>query len=418
MGRGKNRVKPAWVATAIVALAGALAGCAAPRPPRQRPAPSVILVSLDGFRWDYLDRFPTPSLHRLAARGVRARWLAPVFPTLTFPNHYSIVTGLLPAHHGIVSNQFLDPVTGRRFRYSDTLAVRDSTWWWGEPVWVTAERQGRRSAVFFWAGSEAAIGGVRPSIWKRYDGSIPWAARADSVLAWLALPEGLRPSFAALYWSDVDHYAHQHGPESPEVAAAVAAADSLIGRLLDGFERLGRTGDVNLVVVSDHGLAATSPDRLVFLEDFVDTASVDQIRLGQAIALRARDGDHERLYRALASVPHVQLYRRSETPPRWRYRDNPRIAEIVGLADEGWTFTTRTWLQGRDAPVNRGEHGYDDALASMRGIFVAGGPAFRRGVVVERFQNIHVYDLLCALLGLRPAPNDGSPDSVRVMLRR
>lgn len=417
MGEGRDRVKRTWMALAIVALAGAPAGWTAPGAQRQRPAPTVVLVSLDGFRWDYLDRFPTPNLHRLAARGVRARWLTPVFPTLTFPNHYSIITGLLPVDHGIVSNQFVDPTTGRRFRYTDTLAVRDSTWWGGEPLWVTAERQGRRSAVFFWPGSEAAIEGVRPSNWKPYREDVPWVDRVDSALAWLDIAPARRPSLITLYWPGVDHVGHDQGPDAPEVGAAVAVADSLVGRLLDRLGRRGRPEAVNVIVVSDHGMAATSPDRIVVMDDYADPASVDQIRMGQFIALRARDGDDERLYRALANVPHVQLYRRSETPLRWRYRDNPRIAEIVGVADEGWTFATRSWLQATGSRMNRGEHGYDDTLTSMRGVFVAAGPAFRRGVVVAPFRNLHVYELVCAILGLRPAPNDGSLDSVRVMLR-
>lgn len=397
-------------------LAALLAGLAAavPRGEPQSGGPVVVLVSLDGFRWDFLDRYPTPSLHRLAARGVRARWLQPVFPTLTFPNHYSIITGLLPVHHGIVSNQFVDPVTGRRFRYTDTLAMRDSSWWGGEPLWVTAERQGRRSASFFWPGSEAAIGGVRPSRWMVYDGQVPWTTRAESSLAWLRAPEPERPAFVTVYWSGVDDAEHRFGPESREVATAVAAADSFVGRLQDGIEAAGLAGRVNLVVVSDHGSAATSRDRVVLLDDYVDVAAVDLIRAGQALSLRARDGDHERLLAALARVPHVAFYRRADTPPRWRYRDNGRIAPIVGQAEAGWTITTRALAARR---FNLGEHGYDDTVPAMRGIFVAAGPAFRRGLVVGPFRNVHVYELVCAILGLRPAPNDGSLDSVRGTLR-
>jgi len=401
----------------LAPLAAALligAAASVPRGAPQSGRPIVVLVSLDGFRWDLLERYPTPNLHRLAARGVRARWLQPVFPTLTFPNHYAIVTGLFPVHHGIVSNQFVEPVTGRRFRYTDTLVMLDSSWWGGEPLWVTAERQGRRSAAVFWPGSEAAIGGARPSRWMVYDEQVPWAARAESALAWLRAPEAQRPAFMTVYWSGVDDAEHQFGPEAPEVAGAVASADSLVGRLQDGLEAAGLTGRVNLIVVSDHGSAATSTGRVVLLDDYVDVATVDLVRVGQALSLQARDGDQERLLAALARVPHAAFYRRADTPPRWRYRDNDRIAPIVGQAEEGWTITTRQLAARR---FNLGEHGYDDTVPAMRAIFVAAGPAFRRGLVVEPFRNVHVYDLVCAILGLGPAPNDGSLDSVRVMLR-
>ena len=406
-----NRLR--LVAPVVAAL---LLGAAAKAPRRapQGGGPIVVLVSLDGFRWDFLERYPTPNLHRLAERGVRARWMAPVFPTLTFPNHYSIITGLLPAHHGIVSNQFLEPVTGRRFRYTDTLAMRDSSWWGGEPLWVTAERQGRRSASFFWPGSEAAIGGVRPSRWLVYDGQVPWTARAESSLAWLQAPEPERPAFVTVYWSGVDEAEHRFGPEAPEALDAVASADSLVGRLLDGLTTAGLARRVNLVVVSDHGSAATSRDRVVLLDDYVDVTTVDLIRGGQALSLRARDGDDARLFAALRRVPHVAFYRRAETPARWRYRDNDRIAPIVGQAEAGWTITTRQLAARR---FNLGEHGYDDTVSAMRGIFVAAGPAFREGVVTAPFRNVHVYEPVCAILGLRPALNDGSLDSVRVMLR-
>lgn len=399
------------VAVAVLALAAA--ACGGRRPgglAQDAGAPIVILVSLDGFRWDYLDRHPTPNLKRLAASGVRARWMTPSFPTQTFPNHYTIVTGLRPARSGMVNNTFLDPVHGR-FRYTDTLAAARPVFWQGEPLWVTASRQGRRTASFFWPGSDVEIAGVRPDRWKRYDGGIPNAPRVDSVLSWITLPEDQRPSFVTLYFSDVDHYGHENGPESPELARAVVEADSLIGRLMAGIRRAGLESRVNVIVVSDHGMATTSPERLVYLDDYVDRTTINAINLGQFIALSPNDGDTAGLLRRLAPVPHIRVHAANATPERWHYRGNPRIAPVVGVADAGWTLGTR----GRG--VTGGAHGFDNAEQDMQATFIAAGPAFRRGATVPPFQNIHVYELVCAILGLTPGPNDGSLDSVRTMLR-
>ncbi len=400
---------------AATALALVVACRHAPRGGEPARAPALVLISIDGFRADYLDRFPTPTLRALARRGVRADALVPVFPAKTFPNHYSMVTGLFPAHHGIVSNRFVDPSDGRLFAYSDTNAVRDGRWWGGEPIWVTAERQGRRAAAFFWPGSEAAIGAVRPSVWKRYDDRVPNADRVDSVLAWLSLPDDRRPDLVALYFSDVDTWGHERGPDSPEVAAAAAHVDTMLARLLRGLERRGLADRVNVVVVSDHGMITTSRARVVLLDDYADTARVRRIEMGEFVALEPRDGDVEALMRVLARVPHVRFFRRHETPERWRYRDNRRIASVVGVADDGWTFTTRRSLPRIAA--SGGGHGYDPASPEMGGLFVAAGPAFRQGVRAPAFGAVHVYEILCAALGLSPAPNDGSRDSVRAVLR-
>ncbi|HWO89649.1 MAG TPA: ectonucleotide pyrophosphatase/phosphodiesterase [Gemmatimonadales bacterium] len=393
--------------------AAAMSGCGS-RSPTPEARPLVILVSIDGFGAEYFGRLRAPNLEALARSGVRARSLRPVFPVKTFPNHYTIATGLYPARHGIVSNNFVDPTTGVRFRISDTAAVLRGELWGGEPLWVTAERQGRRAASYFWPGSDVAIGGALPSIWKRYDGTVPNADRVDSVLAWLALPAGQRPDLITLYFSEVDSRAHDDGPWSPAAAAAVLHVDSMIGRLVGGIRRLGLEQTVNLIVVSDHGMIATSPDSVVVLDDYLDTALVTQFDLGPLIQLEPRGISADSVLRALRRAPHLRLFHRDSTPTHWRYRGNARVAAVVGIPDEGWLFTTRRWLHRARFG---GEHGYDPASPAMGALFIASGPAFRRGVVVEPFTNIHVYELVCRVLGLRPAPNDGSLDSVVGMLR-
>jgi predicted AlkP superfamily pyrophosphatase or phosphodiesterase len=405
-----------WFAS--LALAAGLAAVALTPAVAQRPRPAVLLVSLDGFGAEYLGRMPTPNLDRMAARGVRARWMHPSFPTLTFPNHYTIVTGLRPAHHGVVGNTMVDPATGGRFRIGDTLAVRDSRWWGGEPLWVTAEQQGLRAASFFWVGSEAEILGVRPTFWKPYDGRFPYRDRVDTVLTWLARTDSLRPSFVTLYFSAVDDAGHRFGPESPELRAAVQGVDSVMGYLLDGMRSRGLENTVNVIVVSDHGMAGTGPERRVFVDDYLDRNLLDVTSLGAFLSFDPRSGiTADSIVRALSAAPHLRVYRREDTPERWRYRDHPRIAAVIGVAEEGWTVTSRASASLERENRPGGAHGFDSDAPSMRAIFLAAGPAFRRGQTVEPFDNVHVYELVCAVLGLRPAANDGSLAVVRGMLR-
>jgi predicted AlkP superfamily pyrophosphatase or phosphodiesterase len=395
----------------LVALLALVTGACASqvRPTEQQ---SVVLVSIDALKPEYLDSFPLPNLRALAARGARARWMQPATPTLTFPNHYTIVTGLHPARHGIVNNTMVDPADSARFALGDTLAVSSSRWWGGEPIWVTAERQGVRAASFFWPGSEAPIAGRRPTFWKRFDDAFPNAARVDTVLTWLARIDTLRPRMVTLYFSTVDHESHDFGPWSPQARAAAIAVDSMIGRLVEGLERRGLARTVNVVVVADHGMSYTPPERRVVLDDYFPSDSLGIVTLSPFLSVGTRTGDVANTVARLQRVPHLTVFPRESTPPHWRYEGNPRIPPIVGVMDEGWTLMRR----GRAAPP-LGNHGYDAAAPSMRAAFIAAGPAIAAGLVVEPFQNVHVYELMCAILGLRPAPNDGSLDSLRAILR-
>jgi predicted AlkP superfamily pyrophosphatase or phosphodiesterase len=388
--------------------------------PKPDAGPIVVLVSLDGFRYDYLDRYPSPNLHRIIAGGVRAPLVA-AFPTKTFPNHYAIVTGLFPEHHGIVENTMYDPVFDALFRIGDTSAVADARWWGGEPLWVTAERQGRIAASFFWPGSEAAIGGVRPHYWEHYDGRVPNATRVRQVLAWLALPVDRRPAFVTLYFSDVDNAGHEFGPASSQVAAAVLRVDSAVGLLLDGIAAGGLSSRVDVIVVSDHGMAATTPDSVVAIDDYLPLDLVARSVGGNPLlGLWPRAGLADSVYRSLRGKhPHLAVWRKEEIPERFHYRDNRRIAPIIALADPGWSLSLRRADVVEHAERFRGgAHGYDDTVAVMRAIFLGEGPAFRTGTVAPAFRNIHVYDLITGILGLTPAPNDGSPDSTALLLRR
>ena len=404
---------------ALFFLFAFLAGCGASQqtstPPASQTAgeraPTVLLVSLDGFRWDYPDRYATPNLDRIARQGVRAKHLWPVFPTKTFPNHYTQVTGLYPAHHGIVSNTMYDPEMDASFSLGDTAAVRDARWWGGEPLWVTAEKQGQTAATYFWPGSEVAPGGVRPTYWKPYDGRVPGAERVDQVLRWLDQPPGTRPTFLTLYFSAVDGAGHRFGPDAPETATAVRKVDGHLGRLLDGLEARGLRDKVNLIVTSDHGMAATSPQRVIFLDDYLDLEGVQVVDLSPVAMLRPTPGTAaDSLYAALKGAhPHLSVYRKGALPERLHFDGHLRIPPLLGLADEGWSIATRDLFEEHSGRFQGGAHGYDPQLASMHGIFYAAGPAFAAQPAASAFASIDLYLLITGILHLKPAPNDGDP---------
>ena len=384
----------------------------------------VLLLSLDGFRWDYLEKHPerTPNLRALRRDGVSAQGLIPVFPTNTFPNHYTLVTGRYPARHGMVNNEFFDPTEGRFFRYLHPPSNRDPRWWGAEPIWITAVRQGVPAATALWVGSEAEIGGRRPTYWKPYDYRIPFPQRVDEVVGWLSRPAGERPALVAFYLEETNGAGHRFGPDSPELAAAVELLDGHVGTLLARVRALGHEPEV--VIVSDHGMTATHLDRALALEDYVDLSTVQVDSDGSVVTLRPREGaDTAAILRQLQRVPHARAYRAEELPSRFNLRDNPRIAPLWVLPEPGWHVATRANLAGlRKKYVEKGflggDHGYDPQHPEMHGIFIAGGPSFRRGVTLPATENVHVYALLCALLGVTPAQNDGDDRLVRAALAR
>ena len=385
------------------------------------PAP-LILISLDGFRWDYTALHPeaSPTLRTLQRDGVAARGLIPMFPSNTFPNHYTIVTGLRPAHHGIVNNIFFDPAHGMFFRYNNPVSAGDSRWWGGEPIWVTAIRQGRKSAASFWVGSEAAIGGVRPTFWKKYDYSIPFDQRLDELMGWLALPPAERPAIITFYLEETNGQGHRFGPDSPELVAAIKLGDDRIATMLARVRGAGI--EPNVVIVSDHGMTPTSRDRVVIIDDLIDRDAVLIEDEGSVLSLRPLRGDAAALVRKFDGVAHVKAYLAEDLPAHFQFRDNARIAPVWVLPEEGWHVGTRAAYERlitRYAAQGYllGDHGYDPNLTRMRGVFIAHGPAFRRGVELPEMENIHIYNLLCAALRLKPAKNDGDDRLVRAAIR-
>ena len=397
------------------------AGAGQAQVPASDVKPTVILVSFDGWRWDYAQKYSAPTITRLMREGVSTS-LIPSFPSKTFPNHYTIVTGLYPGHHGIVANSVKDPPTGRRLLMSNRKEVQDALWWGGVPIWVTSQRAGQAAAPLFWPGSEAPIQGEWARFWEPFDEKVPANTRIDRLLSWLDLPAAERPTFLTAYFSDVDGAGHANGPDSRPVADAVRRVDRYLERLVRGLETRRLQDRVNLVIVSDHGMAEDSAHRIVVLDDYLSLDDVDVIDLNPTLGLFPPPDREEAVYRALVGAhPRLKVFRKAETPANWHYRDHPRIPPIVGVADEGWQVMRRSALAGQLARATRGPggaHGYDPALAmSMRGIFVARGPAFRSGVTVPPFENVHIYHAIMQVLGLTPAANDGDPRIARTLLR-
>ncbi len=405
----------------FILLIGWCAGDGRAQPAANDLKPTVILVSLDGWRWDYAQKYSAPTVRRLMQQGVSAS-LIPSFPSKTFPNLYTIVTGLYPGHHGIVANSVKDPPTGRRLLMSNRKEVQDALWWGGEPIWVTSQRAGQPAAPLFWPGSEAPILGEWARFWEPFDEKFPANSRVDRLLTWLDLPAAQRPTFLTVYFSDVDGAGHASGPDSRAVADAVRRVDRYLERLIRGLEERRLQDRVNIVIVSDHGMAEGNLDRVVALDDYVSLDNVDVIDLNPTLGLFPPADREEAVYRALVGAhPRLKVFRKAETPVHWHYRDHPRIPPIVGVADEGWQVLRRAALASQLTRAPRGPtgvHGYDPATAmTMRGIFVASGPAFRSGVTVPAFENVHIYHAITKVLGLTPAVNDGDPKIAQTLLR-
>jgi len=408
-------VRPALLAASLAALL--VTGAGAALPPVQAPAPPpaavaeaarapvTILISIDGFRPDYLDRGVTPVLSRLARDGVAAS-MKPSFPSKTFPNHWTLVTGLVPDRHGIVGNSMVDPS-----RPNDLFTMdADDPFWWNEaePLWVTAEKAGVRTATQFWPGANvgwggtmdyanhhAVTGGTRPSDWHQFAQAVTATQRVDAVIDWMRRPAAARPRFVTLYFDEVDTAGHEAGPDGRATTAAVADVDRAMGRLADGLAALGQPA--NLVVVADHGMAASSSDRVVALDRLAPPADYRVIESGSYAAIQPVAGREAAVERALLGRRgHATCWRKRDVPARFRYGRNPRVAPILCLADVGWLVNK----SAPTVPFAGGNHGYDNEAPEMRALFIANGPAFRAGVRLPAFPNTDVAPLVRRLLNL------------------
>ena len=364
----------------------------------------ILMVSFDGFRYDYTNLVETPNFDLVEEKGVRADGLIPVFPSLTFPNHYSIATGAYAGTHNITGNTFYDKQYGEKYSLYDRDKVRDPKFYKAEPIWVTAERQGIHSASYFWVGTEAPVKGYSPSIFKYYDASVPFKIRVDSVISWFQLPEKKRPRLVMLYFSEPDHTGHNVGVNHSDTKTSVSEMDALLGYLMNSLEKLIIYDDLNIFLVSDHGMADVSSERLIILDDFI-TRMDDLYINGQGAFVQVDVKMGNNRYRKnikdeLKKIPYCQIWDKDNIPERFHF-SNGNNSDYILLANEGWFITTKSDLD--EIPFSLGGmHGYDPKLLSMHGIFYAVGRNIREGIKIPAFENIHIYPLICKLLDISP----------------
>lgn len=377
--------------------------------PRWLDAPYVVMVSSDGFGAQELARVSAPNFERVGVAGARAERMIPTYPTKTFPTHYSMATGMYAEHHGLVGNHFWAPELGASYSLADRSSVQDGRFYRGEPIWVTAERQGMVAASYFWVGTEAPVEGVQPSYWYPYDASVPYEQRVDKVLEWLAMPPEHRPHMIMLYFEDPDAVWHFNGPESDQTLAAVSKVDRAVGRLLDGIEDLPNADQVYVVLVSDHGLMPAPASKV----DRLDMSRFPGIRLaetGPYASLFIDEGGAARgpaLRDSLAALlPEDDVWLRADIPARLHYSADPRIGDILISAAPGRRILP-AGVQARDMWT----HGWDNQVPEMAAIFLAMGPGIRPGQHIPAFESIHVYPFVAHVLGLTPNPGaDGRLD--------
>ncbi|RAL37129.1 hypothetical protein DM860_004051 [Cuscuta australis] len=393
------------------------------RPLTKLKRPVVLFISSDGFRFGYQYKTHTPNIDRLIKNGTEAELgLIPVFPTLTFPNHYSIVTGLYPAYHGIINNHFLDPDTGEAF----TMQSHEPKWWLGEPLWETVVNHGLKASTYFWPGSEVHKGSWKcPELYcKRYNGSVEFEERVDTVLRYFDLPDQDIPSFMTLYFEDPDHQGHKVGPDDPQITEAVTRIDALMGRLIRGLEERGVFDDVTIIMVGDHGMVGTCDKKLVFLDDFAPWIEIPESWIQDYTPLLAISPPANYSARDIVSkmneavksgeidnAEHLKVYLKEDLPGRLHYSGSDRIPPVLGLLDEAYSLKRKN----TGAKECGGAHGYDNGFFSMRTIFIAHGPRFARGRKVQSFENVQIYNLVTEILNLTGAPNNGTssfPDEV------
>ncbi|KAI5060380.1 hypothetical protein GOP47_0024800 [Adiantum capillus-veneris] len=378
--------------------------------------PVVLLISSDGFRFGYHWKVPLPNIERLLVNGSECiPGLLPVYPTLTFPNHYSIATGLYPAWHGIIANKFTDPITNETFK----MGVVDPKWWLGEPIWETVVKNGLVAATYFWPGSDVSKGAWNCTLpfCHLYNSSTPYEDRIDTVLGYFDLPDDEMPSFISLYFEEPDHTGHIVGPDDPHMDAAVTFVDQMLGRLLDGLDERGIFEDVNIILVSDHGMVGTCDTKVIYLEDFrpwINISAEWADTLTPMLALRppaelSVEEVYQNMTEALSSgmvenSEFLKVYLKEELPSRLLYSSSERVEPIIGIVAEGYKIE----LSRSPNKECAGAHGYDNTALSMRAIFVAHGPLFAQGCKLESFANIEVYNIITRILKITGAANNGS----------
>lgn len=391
------------ILTLILTITALLSACA-------KNDQVTVIISLDGFRWDYTQWYDTPFLDRMAEEGVEAA-LIPSYPSKTFPNHYTLATGLFPDHHGIIGNKFINRATGKKFSLSNREVKHDAHYYGGEPIWLTAQRQGLRTAVFYWPGSDVAVQGKYPDKYFNYDQEprLTFGQRIDGILKQLRRPEAKRPQLIMAYFEQPDHNGHVYGPQAKQTRIAVMEIDKLISNLYERIQKLPISDNVNFIVVSDHGMTLTMPEKHIDARQYLKKEWYYDIEGDAPANIYVREGCADSICQALQGVDHIRVWHRTEVPYYLHYGTNENVGDVVIDTELGWLFSDKKAEYG-------GTHGYDPSYNDMHALFRAVGPAFKH-ISLPHFPNVDVYPLLCHLLGIEPAPNDGSLNIVKRMLR-
>lgn len=383
----------------------------------QKEVPYVIMVSFDGFRYDYVQNFNPPHFKQFIAKGSQAEAMIPSFPSKTFPNHYTLVTGLNPGNHGLVDNSFYDPTRKEFYGMRDKAKVTDPYYYGGVPLWELAKRNGIKSASYFWVGSEMSDDSRRPDYYFPFDDKVDPQKRVDQVIEWLKLPETDRPHLITLYFSFPDHEGHMFGPNSEETKQAVLRADTLLGNLMKGVTET--TLPVNVILVSDHGMHELTAEEstYIFIDELVDrkNPNVKLVNGGTQTHLYIPDKQkRDSVYAVLKkNERNYKVLKKEDYPARWYYQ-NERTGDLMVMANSHHYIregSRERFLKLAKVGSKEGGHGYDPAkFIDVRGIFYAQGPNIKSGVTLPPFQNIHVYPLVAKILGLPLPAIDGKEE--------
>lgn len=365
---------------------------------------TVIMLSLDGFRWDYPHLYNTPNLDQIASQGVAAESLIPCFPSKTFPNHYSMATGLYPDNHGLVNNTFYDPERKDIYKISDRSKVEDGYYYQGEPIWVTAEKQGLITASFFWVGTEAEINGYRPETWKKFDSSVPYEDRMDSVISWAQKPIEKRPRLITWYIEEPDGVGHKFGPNSTQTESMVMYLDSLVGVFMGRIQNLPNSENIDVIITSDHGMGEISGQKYInILKDIPEMWTERVLGYNPVVFIDPKEEYTDSVLLSLNKLDHITVWDKEDVPDHLHYGENSRISKFIIAADSGWSIGTRDKVSTSIG----GTHGYDPENSDMHAIFYGYGPDFKRNFKQKSFYNIDLYPLICEILEIEPEPVDG-----------
>ncbi len=373
----------------------------------------TVIISLDGLRWDYLDAYDVPFMQQLAREGIKAV-MQPSFPSKTFPNHYTLATGLVPDHHGIIANTFWDREKGVEFSLGNKVTRADGKYYGGDPVWLTAKHQGVKTATVFWVGSDVTINGEHPTYWRDYQTQqLDFQGRVDEIIRLLNMPEKDRPHLVMAYFEEPDRSGHSYGPMNRLTRRAMEEVDRLLSMLWTRIQMLPIGSQVNLIITGDHGMTSVDPNCFVNINDVLPRHWYERFCNDYPTLIYASAPQYvDSIYSAMQQVNHVRAWKRGELPAYLNYGTNKNMGDVVVLPDVGWLFADKPSM------TQRGSHGFDHTAADMQVGFRAIGPDFKEGYTKEaRFRNVCVYPLLCYLLGVTPSPNDGDLDEVADMLR-